>query len=314
MSAAAVGRIIVPPRPTQGPSVILPGAVEFSTPVSNPVVHQEPHVKPVSPMTPSIVSPSLQQQQQQQQQPSGSNFMFSYTGKAGGYSTTAPLPVPSYTDPKANEPVYQAFPYQQHQQQQFQQPIYADALVPQPLTPPPHLLASATMDRGMPTPEPRHTITSGSKSSPGYNSSMVHSPSSNEIVQAEYKPGPHAVHHPGAEAPVPSSFEDDLDFLPQQRSVAPASQPTPAFASPVVVSTTSKSSSSSSLAAGAVVPVRAQPVDNSALYVSPPDAWDHDAAPPELDVEGSYIRYRCEYSLCPIVYSSFFEYWSWAAL
>lgn len=30
------------------------------------------------------------------------------------------------------------------------------------------------------------------------------------------------------------------------------------------------------------------------LYVRAPDAWDHEAAPPELDVEGSNIKYRCK--------------------
>ncbi|KAF9167408.1 hypothetical protein DFQ26_004738 [Actinomortierella ambigua] len=34
---------------------------------------------------------------------------------------------------------------------------------------------------------------------------------------------------------------------------------------------------------------------NPALFAHVPDAWDHESAPPELDVEGSYIRYKTDY-------------------
>ncbi|GJJ69644.1 Ran-binding protein 9/10 [Entomortierella parvispora] len=277
MSAAAVGRVIVPPRPTQGPSLILPGASEFSTPVTS-LVHQDPYVRPASPMLPPMVSPPPPTQQ-----PTGSSFIFSYTGMPKDFGSPAAAPIPSYSDSMAAEPT---FVYQQ--QQQFQSSMSSDMFAPQPMDPPPAQI-STFMDKSMPVPAPRPY--SGSIPSSGNNSAG----NSNEVFPREYIPGPHAVQHPGAEAPIRLSFEDDLDI---QRSMMPAST---TFAPPVPATCVNKDGSNqveSQSTAGAVVPVNVQSdpiVENSALYASPPDAWDHDAAPPELDVEGNSIRYKSHF-------------------
>lgn len=276
MSAAAVGRIVVPPRPTQGPSSILPGAVDFSTPVTNQI-QEEPYIRPASPMMPPMVSPPPPTQQ-----PTGSNFMFAYTGMSDDICTPEPATIPSYSDPIAAEPMYQAYPYPQ--QQHFQSSMNLDTFFPQPMKTSSSVQTSTLMDRSIPSPAPRPS--NGSMPSSGSSSAV----NSGEVFPRESKPGPHAVHHPGAEAPIRLSFEDDLDF---QRPMVP----------PVVLATAMSRAGSNQVesqsTAEVVVPVKVQssPIfDNPALYDSPPDAWDHDAAPPELDVEGNSIRYKCNVS------------------
>ncbi|KAG0046146.1 hypothetical protein BGZ83_008652 [Gryganskiella cystojenkinii] len=293
MSAAAVGRIVIPARPTQGPSIILPGATDFHEPVSNEYSSsssQPPYIaRPVSPKLQSTaVTPSPMQQ------PTGSNFMFAYSGLPSYNSAVEqPSPIPSYMDAKTAEPVYQAYPYQQQQQQQQQlqqqqqsQPSYNDALSP-------GLRPTSPMPRSV---SPRPTSTFGTKSGSNSNAS-----SNNDIFLAfptDYKPGPHALHNPGAEAPIRLSFDDDedLDFVNNNNNnKRNSSLPFAPVSSSTATTMNSNGSSSSSVAPVPVKPVNHHSVDNPALYASPPDAWDHDAAPPELDVEGNYIRYRSDF-------------------
>ncbi|KAG0020712.1 hypothetical protein BGZ81_009222 [Podila clonocystis] len=259
LSAAAVGRIKVPPRPVQGPNTI----VESSPSVPQPTYSHMPDKAP--PPQPSYSTPD-------KSAPSMSHGISSF--------------MPNYSlsfDPPAETPseIYQAHPAlpsiaeMQQQRQQIQQQ------------------ESTTMHRPAYVMSPPAQAKQPAKSN-GYSSSSSNSSPANSttLVQAQ-RPGPHAVHNMGMDA---SYFDDE----PSQRSeVKPKATTTPGATSrsftTTTTTTTSTTSDNSTLASQVARAQNSHSIYNAALYASPPNAWDHDAAAPELDVEGNYIKYRSDF-------------------
>lgn len=303
ISAAGVGRITIPPRPAQGPASILPGAV-LSEPVDNPQFQQQKQ-------------PAQQQQQQQQQMygyqspispmtsyaagpppPTsfGSNFMHAYDFSGLGGSNSGPINsngMNSNSSFKPNESSSsmdfqqqgQQFYYppmqQQEQQQQQQWPSMPNAehYVQQALAAQPK---SASVSKA----------SSLSRSSKSTSNSTATSAEVAPVVPS--KPGPHALHDLAADAPVVLSFESNptsRGSIPTLDSQKPAK---PTTASVDTASKAAGGASNGTTTTMTVVP-RVPPIDYEKLYASPPDAFDHESAPPELDVEGNNIKYRSDF-------------------
>lgn len=301
-SAANVGRIAIPPRPTQGPASILPGAV-MSEPADNPQFQQQK--QPTQQQQPS------QQQQQQMygyQSPMspmtshaspiptsiGSNFMHAYDFSGLGGGNSGPIDSngmngnssfkPNETNPFTEyQQQGQQFFYppmqQQDQQQQQQWPSMPNAE---------HYVQQALAAQPMPASVSKaSSLSRSSKSTSNSNANSV------EVTPAiPSKPGPHALHDLAADAPVVLSFES---------SIISRGSP-PVLGSPKITKPTTGSAVTAQKATGGIsngttamtVVPRVPPIDYEKLYASPPDAFDHESAPPELDVEGNNIKYRCK--------------------
>ncbi|KAG0298116.1 Ran-binding protein 10 [Linnemannia gamsii] len=303
-SAAGVGRIAIPPRPTQGPSSILPGAV-MSEPVDNPRFQQQKQ-------------PTQQQQSsQQQQQPMygyqspmspmtshvaplptsiGSNFMHAYDFSGLGGGNSGPIDsngMNGNSSFKPNEPnpftefqqQGQQFFYppmqQQDQQQQQQWPSMPDAE---------HYVQQALAAR--PKPASVSKASSLSRSSKSTSNSNANSVEVAPVIPS--KPGPHALHDLAADAPVVLSFESSTISRGSPPIFHSQKITTPTLASAVTAQKTTGSISNGTTTTMTVMP-RVPPIDYEKLYASPPDAFDHESAPPELDVEGNNIKYRSDF-------------------
>ncbi|KAF9939090.1 hypothetical protein BGZ65_011509 [Modicella reniformis] len=246
MSAAAVGRAVIPPRPVQGPSTILanyvePVATEPQNPQAQlPVKNSSPEVDPMSMYNISLPS----------------------------YSTIVPPIVHPDTDAGLeNSDIYLAYP-QQHYQQQHQYNQFAED--------------NYYGDGSFPTFSPGPISTPLSKPVP----MPVPMP---DTPTRPSKPGPHALHDLPADAPVFVSLTNDDSLLGGRES--------PIFNESSTLGATSHSGMSFT---DSPTPPTNQVADSSVvdtpdLYTSAPDAWDHDTAPPELDVEGNYIKYRSDF-------------------
>ncbi|KAF9937965.1 hypothetical protein BGZ67_000669 [Mortierella alpina] len=323
MSAAGVGRVIIPPRPVQGPSAVLPNAIE-SPPSSMPATTV--HAAPPSPILerPAAAGYSM-----------ASNFMHAFS--LPGFSTDVPGPMTDHAESAYRADSGVALSHQnqnrsqnqqqqnqqyQHQNQQYQQqnqqyqqqnqqyqqqnqqnqqhqyyqqqahsfPQESQPALHYSPVPPPvqyNQLQSVGMHYDAHPPASKFA----GNGSTGVSHTAANATEPEDTIIRHTKPGPHALHDLPADAPVIMSFEEP--------------------SSPIAPVTSSGSTSSSASNSGVVnlgLPVAVSAVavsstkvqnyysvDNPALYVSPPDAWDHDAAPPELDVEGSYIKYRSDF-------------------
>ncbi|CAO3575052.1 unnamed protein product [Mortierella alpina] len=295
MSAAGVGRVVIPPRPVQGPSAVLPNAIE-SPPSS--MAATTVHAAPPSPVLerPAATGYSM-----------ASNFMHAFS--LPGFSSDVPRPLMESTESSyrtdsgvalphqtqtQNQHQHQHQQYYQHQQQQQQQTQsfsqesqparhYSSASHPMQYT----QQQSVGMHYDAPPPASKFTGN-------GFTSSFYTPANSTEpedTIIRHSKPGPHALHDLPADAPVIMSFEEPSSpTLP-----VTASGSTPSSASNSGVVNLGLPTAVSAVAVSSTKTQNYYSVDNPALYVSPPDAWDHDAAPPELDVEGSYIKYRSDF-------------------
>ncbi|KAI8599527.1 concanavalin A-like lectin/glucanase domain-containing protein [Dissophora ornata] len=315
LSAAAVGRIRVPPRPAQGPSTILAGYVEPAvTAVERPVIP-----KPIPTSTSNEQAYSMGNSV-------GVDFMNAYNVSLP--ETEAPIPPPTLVREELNfdnPDTHATYPYQQYQQplmrmpspmqeqfipQQYQpvpqhQPMHQYQPMPQPI----HHYQPLFEDRASPVPAPRPAAMFSAKS---HSSSTTPVPSLEETHSEPSKPGPHALHDLAEDAPVVLSMDNASSI---GRNKAPVLKTTLAVPSRVESPSISLQSSPSNSGlvnlttepVPAFAPPRTNPfgissavqnyysIDNLDLYVSSPDAWDHDAAPSELDVEGNYIKYRSDY-------------------
>ncbi|KAF9107993.1 hypothetical protein BGX29_003846 [Mortierella sp. GBA35] len=298
MSAASVGRIVIPPRPAQGPATILPGAV-LSEPVDNPQFQQQQqqqqqqqmygYQSPMSPMAGHAAVPSPPTAY-------GSNFMHAYDFSSLGGGNTGPIdttgifsnssfntnePAP-YMDYQQQDQQYYYQQQQQHQQQQQRSPMpnmdnYQQTLAPQP--------KSASVSK-------TSSLSRSSKSNSNSNANSA------EVVPVTpSKPGPHALHDLAADAPVIMSFESNSTSSSRRPPPVLDSQKAtkPAVTSPDASHIATGGGVSNGTTTTITVAPRAPPIDYEKLYASPPDAWDHDAAPPELDVEGNNIKYRSDF-------------------
>ncbi|KAF9545811.1 Ran-binding protein 10 [Mortierella hygrophila] len=302
ISAAGVGRIAIPPRPAQGPASILPGSV-LSEPVDDPQFQQQQQ-------------PAQQQQQQQQmykyQSPMsptanyaagpppptsfGSNFMHAYdfTGLGGGNSgpiDSNGMNSNSSFKPNESSPFMgfqqqgQQFYYppmqQQDQQQQQQWPSMpnADHYVQQALA-------------AQPTSPSISKASSLSRTSKSTSNSTATSAEVVPVVPS--KPGPHALHDLAADAPVVLSFESNPSSRGSPPTLDSQKSTKPTTASVDTTPKTTGGVSNGTTTTMTVVP-RVPPIDYEKLYASPPDAFDHESAPPELDVEGNNIKYRSDF-------------------
>ncbi|KAF9322975.1 hypothetical protein BG006_001911, partial [Podila minutissima] len=260
LSAAAVGRVKVPPRPVQGPNTIV-GSLP-SVPQST--FSYAPDKAPPPP------------------QPSYSALDKS-APSSQGISSLMPNYSLSFAPPaETSSEIYQAYPAppsiaemeQQRQQIQQQEPMatYRPAYV---MSPP---------------------VQAKQPAKSGYSSSSSSSsPANSNLVQVQ-RPGPHAVHNVG----MTSYFDDEPN---QRQEVNPKANTTPgttsrSFTTITTTTTTTTTNATTDNSTSASQVVRAQnshSIHNAALYASPPNAWDHDAAAPELDVEGNYIKYRSDF-------------------
>lgn len=239
LSAAAVGRITVPPRPVQGPNTIV------ASPSPPQPTHS--HVPDKAPMSQGI-----------------SSFMPNYSL--------------SFSPPESSE-IYQAYPVlpstaeieQQRQQIQQQEPMAMYHPAYQAMSPP---LASKPF--------------TNEYANVSHNSSAANS---NTVV----RPGPHAVHNMGMES-MYYDEEPQRDVRQSKISTTTSGAASRSFTTTTTTTATpTPATSNSSSQASQVAKVEnSYSIQNVALYASPPDAWDHDAAAPELDVEGNYIKYRCK--------------------
>ncbi|KAF9152014.1 Ran-binding protein 10 [Linnemannia schmuckeri] len=298
ISAAGVGRIAIPPRPAQGPSSILPGAV-LSEPVDNPQFQQQKqptqqqqmygYQSPMSPITSHAAGPPPATS-------FGSNFMHAYDfsglggGNSGpidsngmnGNSSFKPNESSPFMDFQQQGQQFYYPPMQQQDQQQHQQwPSMPNAE---------HYVQQALA--GQPKSASISKASSLSRSSKSTSNSTATSAEVVSVVPS--KPGPHALHDLAADAPVVLSFESNITSrgpLPTQDSQKPAK---PATASVDTAQKAAGGISNGTTTTMTVVP-RVPPIDYEKLYASPPDAFDHESAPPELDVEGNNIKYRSDF-------------------
>ncbi|KAF9916736.1 hypothetical protein BX616_002950 [Lobosporangium transversale] len=292
LSAAAVGRVSLPPRPIQGPSTLLSNGSEptFSAVTTAAAKESSSFMLP-------LPVPMVQEQSTIASSPGNSDFMNMYNPLLGTFNSPPGAFNPSELSQGQQKPdesdIYVAYPYQPpqppfphqdyqelHQHQQYDS-------VPQPghvsfeyqYQPSLHQYSYEDAMPAAPHPKP-------------------HPPVAPETPVTPSKPGPHALHDLPADAPVFLSMEDELLLRnsghDRPRSAAPdVIQPSSSSfqASP---SSSSQPPTATQPSAGAIIKNR-HSVDNPDLYLSPPDAWDHDDAPPELDVEGSYIKYRSDF-------------------
>ncbi|KAF9585119.1 hypothetical protein BGW38_003828 [Lunasporangiospora selenospora] len=124
-----------------------------------------------------------------------------------------------------------------------------------------------------------------------------------DAVARNSKPGPHALHDLPENAPVFLTFEEETVVESEPPQTLATHRVASPGASRMMQPATTPAVASSSTARSMVAAAPAPAVESSAqieaniaaLYASPPDAWDHDAAPPELDVDGNYIKYRSDF-------------------
>ncbi|KAG0355407.1 hypothetical protein BGZ54_001173, partial [Gamsiella multidivaricata] len=264
MSAAAVGRVVPPARPVQGPSTL-----------------PSDYVEPVA--------------------SSGSDFMHAYNVSLTDYNVEDSPAIPAQVEPRPTEPdTYAPYPHQHHhyqyeQQQQQQQewatpiPVFTPTPVHgqfMPQYPPSQHAVSDDRDAPVPASRPMTMTIAVPQPSP-------------ETPAMPSKPGPHALHDLPDNAPVFISMEDDSLSRSQYRpdSATENLPPSQAYSDILGRAVTPNSVPLAGAASAAVSNVvqNYHSIDNTALYASPPDAWDHDAAPPELDVEGNYIKYSSDF-------------------
>ncbi|KFH69168.1 hypothetical protein MVEG_05969 [Podila verticillata NRRL 6337] len=240
LSAAAVGRITVPPRPVQGPNTIVASVLSPPEPVHSPVPDKAP-MQGISSFMP--------------------NYSLSFS-------------------PPESSGIYQAYPVlpsaaeieQQRQQIQQQEPM-ATYRPYQAVSPP---------------PKP-------AKANGYANLSSNSSSNSNPVV----RPGPHAVHNMGMEV----YYDEEPQRDERQSKVSTTTSGTTSrnFTATTTITTATTTptptttSNNSTAQTSQVAKENSHSIRNMALYASPPDAWDHDAAAPELDVEGNYIKYRSDF-------------------
>ncbi|KAF9371735.1 hypothetical protein CPB97_001758 [Podila verticillata] len=239
LSAAAVGRITVPPRPVQGPNTIVASVASPPQPMHSPVLDK--------------ASQGI------------SSFMPNYNL--------------SFSPPESGE-IYEAYPVlpsaveieQQRQQIQQQEPK-ATYRPYQAMSPP---------------PKPAKTN--------GYANLSSNSPPNSDTV---VRPGPHAVHNMGMavyydEEPQRDERQPKVSTMTSGSTSRNFTTTTTTITTATTPTTTTTLNNSTSQASQ-VAKENSYSIHNVALYASPPDAWDHDAAAPELDVEGNYIKYRSDF-------------------
>ncbi|KAG0300889.1 hypothetical protein BGZ98_008790 [Dissophora globulifera] len=246
ISAAAVSRSVLPARPVQGPSTIIPGYAEQE------VISVEAPIVPIPP--PSVAN---YESGGMGGLSAGIDFMNAYNVSLPSFGESAPPAVPSADAPPANMDVY-----------------------------PPSLTPSDS--RASPVPAPRPPVTQTAKSN---TSGVAATSASSEASNQPSKPGPHALHDLPENAPVFVAMEDRLLSRNHDPFTSPVSQPSPSTGALGIINL----GATSSTAGPSNVAQDDSPIGDANLYVSPPDAWDHEAAPPELDVEGNYIKYRSDY-------------------
>ncbi|KAF9180903.1 hypothetical protein BGZ50_005843 [Haplosporangium sp. Z 11] len=273
MSAAAVGRIVIPPRPIQGPSAVLPGAVE-STAAIKQSASSESHVPRPIPVQETVSKPS---------HPVDSNFAHAYDHPLPSYSSVVPLLEASSGDPKlADSGVYLAYPYPASQQQHSPPSQYMTQY---------QNVSSSAMQHTQqyyPSGEQGYSMSSA----PVVSQSQTTLPQPPSATPAQpSKPGPHALHNLPANAPVIVSFEEESKGRSDNVSSVETEKQLPSQVQEVA----STGSASNAIVASSASAHKQDPVEDPDLYLSPPDAWDDDAAPPEMDVEGSYIKYRSDF-------------------
>lgn len=263
LSAAAVGRIKVPPRPVQGPNTI----VETSPSIPQPTYTYAPDK--AQPPQPSYSAPDKSAQPMSQ---GISSFMPNYS-----LSFAPPAETPGE--------IYQAYPALPSIAEMEQQRNQIQQQEPMAMYRPAHVMSPPVQAK-----QPAK--------SNGYSSSSSNSSPANSNTLVPQRPGPHAVHNVGMNA---SYFDDEPS---QRQEVKPKATTTSGTTSRSFTTTTTTTTTitptmtttSNNLTSASQV-VRAQnshSIHNAALFASPPNAWDHDAAAPELDVEGNYIKYRCK--------------------
>lgn len=270
MSAAAVGRIVIPPRPVQGPSTILPGQVEAT-------VREEPPV------------PSFQGQPLMKNNSLEADPMSTYSIPLPGYSAVIPPAALAYPDPHpSNSDIYLAYPHQPYQPQQQVPNTPRDQSLPQYQ----FTEKNAHQGHGVP-PIPYPTLAPAPAPAPTLAASKPIPPPDMPVIPS--KPGPHALHDLPADAPVMVSGIIDIPVMNEREIPFPAEY---ADRGTAILGQSMAGHSGTVILDKPPSPVPAvssEPsVDSPDVYASPPDAWDHDAAPPELDVDGSYIKYRCK--------------------
>ncbi|KAG0198118.1 hypothetical protein BGX28_008404 [Mortierella sp. GBA30] len=332
ISAASVGRIVIPPRPVQGPSALLP-SVTASPPVTLPATM----TSPVPAATPVPIPPVQERPAAGSSYSMASNFMHAYNVSMPGFSSEEQMPMLSNAETSTLDsgfaPPYvhynQGMNQNQNQHQNLnrsqsegeghyqQQPL--PSIMPQ--YPPSHPPAQqqqqyypATMAPTLSTTTPVPKARNATSRSVSITSTVPSQNESETIIQPS-KPGPHALHDLPADAPVMMSFEEPPRTNVPAPTISPSlsSSQSSASNSGTIVNlgitdagtAAAFSSAVATTGAVAIAPSTATStttkvqnyysVDNAALYASPPDAWDHDAAPPELDVEGSYIKYRSDF-------------------
>ncbi|KAI1300515.1 hypothetical protein EDD11_006174 [Mortierella claussenii] len=299
VSAAAVGRIIIPPRPVQGPSTLLPNHQDHVMEATSTSTKQQSRL-------PSSV-PAIREELSNQSASAESSNINGYNASSLSYNVVATLPTASYVEQQklGESDIYVAYPFQQPQPQPYQHdqyphPQYSSIppAVPMPMPipmPTPYLYqhtpsSSSFKEISPPVPAPRPALSSGSNS----NANLA------EMIPTPSKPGPHALHDVSSDAPVFLSMEDELLLSDRgtSRSMAGIAAKTASANQTGSVydsCDTTPSVQPSTPALADTIACNRHSVDNLELYLSPPDAWDHDAAPPELDVEGSYIKYRSDF-------------------
>ncbi|KAG0219813.1 hypothetical protein BGX31_011157 [Mortierella sp. GBA43] len=271
MSAASVGRVVIPPRPIQGPAAIQSNYVEPA---------------PAPAPEPPVPNTSL-----------GSDPMSSYNITLPTHSSIVPTyPAASSSTNRDNEGIYLAYPHQPYQQQNLM-PVHvplpdqygAQYRLDDKGIPPPHTTTTA------PAPPPP-VAASYPMITPASASHPIPEPAPASPVRPS-KPGPHALHDLPDDAPVMVSGVVDLPGLHDRHNP---------FAGDLSYSGLGSGSGAGYSGAHHVdddpsppppATELVQPIMDMDLYASPPDAWDHDAAPPELDVDGSYIKYRSDMTL-----------------
>ncbi|KAG0266862.1 hypothetical protein BG011_000477 [Mortierella polycephala] len=271
MSAAAIGRIVIPPRPVQGPSAVLPKAVESTATIMQSA--SESHVPRLIPVQAAVSKPSY---------PAGSNFMHTYDASLSSYSSAVPLLEADSVEPTlADSDVYLAYPYPASQQQS---------------PPSQHMPQYQNISPGA----MQHTQQYYTSGEQGYSMSIApvvfqpqatspQSPSAAPVLPS--KPGPHALHNLPENAPVIVSFEDE----PIDRSDNVSPVETEKQLPPQVQEVASTDSASDAIVASSTSAQRQDLEEDPDLYLSSPDAWDDDSTPPEMDVEGSYTKYRSDF-------------------
>ncbi|KAG0318390.1 hypothetical protein BG000_004262 [Podila horticola] len=265
LSAAAVGRIKVPPRPVQGPNTIV------ETSPSNPQPTYSYAPDKAQPPQPSYSAPDKSAQPMSQ---GISSFMPNYS-----LSFAPPAETPGE--------IYQAYPALPSIAEKEQQRNQIQQQEPMAMYRPAHVMSPPVQAK-----QPAK--------SNGYSSSSSNSSPANSNTLVPQRPGPHAVHNVGMNA---SYFDDEPS---QRQEVKPKATTTSGTTSRSFTTTTTTTTTtitptmtttSNNLTSASQV-VRAQnshSIHNAALFASPPNAWDHDAAAPELDVEGNYIKYRSDF-------------------